>query len=376
MHNTFIESLWGKYRLFNSDSSSALGCASGERVGFGAPSIGLFYLAQSHPFTISWWEDNDIGKATSVSLLLRSRSGFTRKLLDRLGQEREYTVWIDGPFGPASIGPCGFGGQMGDYGHVFMVATGIGIATQLPYIKELLGEYRKARIRTQRISLIWQLDEEGDWESAHDWLQMLVKQDEGCLLNVTVYDTLEPASKGDPQRFGYHDLIKVHSGRPNWELQLSSEVEKQKGRMLVAVSACRPVRDQMLRLAACRGELDEVEMAIISKEVLGGLNYIHNNSASPTNMWIPRTSSSPTPHAAAVGALLVDLKEPGTSGRNPGTLQLARPQDVSDLCNEFIQQSATLSAEALLKVSKPSVLPSAANKISTTFFSSSQELAA
>ena len=53
----------------------------------------------------------------------------------------------------------------------------------------------------------------------------------------------------------------------------------------------------------------------------------------------------------AVGALLVSLKEPGTSGRKPGTLHLERPHDVSELCNDFIGQCATSSAEALLQVS-------------------------
>jgi NAD(P)H-flavin reductase len=152
---------------------------AGERVELSAPSVGLFYLPQSHPFAICWWEDNGTGKAVSVSLLFRPRSGFTRKILGRLEQEREYTAWFDGPFGPASIGSCGSSGQMGNYGHVFMVATGIGIAAQLPYIKEILTQYRRARLRTQRISLVWQLEHEEDWEAVHDWLQILVKQDEG-----------------------------------------------------------------------------------------------------------------------------------------------------------------------------------------------------
>jgi hypothetical protein len=152
---------------------------AGERVELSAPSIGIFYLAQSHPFTICWWEDNDTGKAVSVSLLLRPRSGFTRKVLGRLEQDREYTAWFDGPFGPASIGSYGSCSQMGNYGHVFMVATGIGIAAQLPYIKEILTQYRRARLRTQRISLVWQLEHGEDWEAVHNWLQILVKQDEG-----------------------------------------------------------------------------------------------------------------------------------------------------------------------------------------------------
>ncbi|KNG84829.1 hypothetical protein ANOM_009840 [Aspergillus nomiae NRRL 13137] len=212
------------------------GVRAGERVVLSIPSIGLFYLVQSHPFAICWWEDDGTKKAVSVSLLFRPRSGFTRKILDRLEQDREYTVWIDGPFGPASISSYGLCGHMGNYGHVFMVATGIGIAAQLPYIKELLKQYRQARIRTQRISLVWQLEQEGDWESVHDWLQVLVKEDEGYLLSVTIYDALNPSLKGGLQRFGYHDLIEVHGGEPNWEQQMSTEMEKQKGNMLVAGS--------------------------------------------------------------------------------------------------------------------------------------------
>ncbi|KAB8265960.1 hypothetical protein BDV32DRAFT_134070 [Aspergillus pseudonomiae] len=212
------------------------GVRAGERVVLSIPSIGLFYLAQSHPFAICWWEDDGTEKAVSVSLLFRPRSGFTRKILDRLEQDREYTVWIDGPFGPASISSYGLCGHMGNYGHVFMVATGIGIAAQLPYIKELLKQYRQARIRTQRISLVWQLEQEGDWESVHDWLQVLVKEDEGYLLSVTIYDALNPSLKGGLQRFGYHDLIEVHGGEPNWEQQMSTEMEKQKGNMLAAGS--------------------------------------------------------------------------------------------------------------------------------------------
>lgn len=54
----------------------------------------------------------------------------------------------------------------------------------------------------------------------------------------------------------------------------------------------------------------------------------------------------------AVGALLVSLKKLGTSGCKPGTLHLEGPDDVSELCNDFVRQCATSSAEALLQVSR------------------------
>jgi predicted ferric reductase len=152
---------------------------AGERVNLGVPHIGLFYMLQAHPFAITWWEDDATGHAISISLLLRARSGFTRKLLDRLEPGRECWAWIDGPFGPSSVNSFGFSGEMGDYGHIFMVATGIGIAAQLPYIKELLDRRRKGLVRTQKVSLVWQLEQSGDWEGAHEWLQTLVKEDNG-----------------------------------------------------------------------------------------------------------------------------------------------------------------------------------------------------
>ncbi|KAL4888213.1 hypothetical protein BDV59DRAFT_196626 [Aspergillus ambiguus] len=207
---------------------------AGERVDLNVPRISLFSLFQKHPFTISWWENDVAGDAYSIYLLLRPRYGFTKKLLGRIEPEQAYRAWIDGPFGPASVSKTGLFEGMGDFGHVFMATTGIGIATQLPYIKELLDGRDKALIRTRRISLVWQLDEQGDWDSVRDWLQLLVKQDGGYLLNVCVYDALRPASTGDPRRIGHHDLIRVYGGAPDWERMLSTEMEQQTGRMLIA----------------------------------------------------------------------------------------------------------------------------------------------
>lgn len=39
-----------------------------------------------------------------------------------------------------------------------MIATGIGIAAQLPYLKELIWGFNYCNIRTRRIYLVWQLE--------------------------------------------------------------------------------------------------------------------------------------------------------------------------------------------------------------------------
>lgn len=153
-------------------------CA-GEWVTLGVPFVGLFYLLQAHPFSISWWETNYSGKTDTIYLLFRARTGFTRKVWRCLEPAREYWAWIDGPFGPAPVHQCGTTQDMGDYGHILMVTTGIGIAAQLPYIKELVKMCWEAGVHTQRICLVWQLDWTGDYECTRDWLQHLVKQDNG-----------------------------------------------------------------------------------------------------------------------------------------------------------------------------------------------------
>ncbi|KAL4924636.1 kinase-like domain-containing protein [Aspergillus undulatus] len=124
--------------------------------------------------------------------------------------------------------------------------------------------------------------------------------------------------------------------------------------------------------ATCRGELTEIEMAIISKEILEGLKYIHNelgithgNVISPNillsysscriklaNMAYSILSAKQDPKyndVRALGVLLVSLKEPGTGGRNPGTLQLEKPHEVSNTCNDFLEKSGKSSAESLLE---------------------------
>ncbi|KAJ5927149.1 hypothetical protein N7516_008922 [Penicillium verrucosum] len=225
---------------------------AGERISLGIPYVGIFYLFQSHPFTITWWESDSKGRAVSISVLFRPRSGFTRKAIERIVPEQECGAWIDGPFGPSSVHTIGWSGTVGDYGHVFMVATGIGIAAQLPYLKELLDGHDNAQVRTQKISLVWQVDREGDWESARDWLQSLVAQDNGYMLHVTVYDQMQPQSEIPVRHIGKNNLINIYGGTVDWEEQLDSEVKNQLGSLLVIVSAQYHIQQKMRQLVRAR----------------------------------------------------------------------------------------------------------------------------
>lgn len=115
------------------------------------PGVSFWSSFQSHPFMVSWWDQNVDGKGANIYLLVKPKSGFTQKLLRHSGSEA-LRVWIDGPYGRTS--------DIGDYGSVIMFATGIGIAAQVPYIKQLLRGFQEYRVRTKSILLVWQLDSE------------------------------------------------------------------------------------------------------------------------------------------------------------------------------------------------------------------------
>lgn len=132
---------------------------AGQYIYIRAPAIRFWSFAESHPFCIVWWENGPDGTAVTMSVLAKVESGFTKSLAT--SRYNEVRILIDGPYG-GSINTKPYAG-------LAMVATGAGIAAQLPYAKELLefqksskgsGEKCQHDLRQQRISLIWQLDEE------------------------------------------------------------------------------------------------------------------------------------------------------------------------------------------------------------------------
>jgi NAD(P)H-flavin reductase len=117
------------------------------------PGVSLASLFQSHPFTIVWWEKkNDNRKAESISLLVQVQSRFTRELLNLSHKAFTFITWVDGPYGiPVNLNP---------YKRVLMIATGIGIAAQISYIKELLDNHNESSLANRTIIVVWEVEEE------------------------------------------------------------------------------------------------------------------------------------------------------------------------------------------------------------------------
>lgn len=123
---------------------------AGQYIQLWIPGVSFWSFAQTHPFMITWWHDDVDGNAASICLLLKAQSGLTQDIYQRADPDDSLMAWVDGPYGAVH--------ELGDYG------TDIGIAAQIPYIKELLKGYRACTVRTRNISLIWQFSKESKSE--------------------------------------------------------------------------------------------------------------------------------------------------------------------------------------------------------------------
>ena len=155
---------------------------AGQYVGLWIPAVSLMSFLQSHPFVVTSWSE---GKQQYLHLLIEPCHGLTQKLL-KVGKENEKILktrrvdqkllneeredgFLQGDIlvnGLQSYlaffsGPHGLSVPASNYETVLMIASGFGIASQLPYLRKLIYDYNACKSRNRRIRLIWQLETDG-----------------------------------------------------------------------------------------------------------------------------------------------------------------------------------------------------------------------
>jgi NAD(P)H-flavin reductase len=115
------------------------------------PSTSFHSIVEYHPFVVASWSDAPLD---ILDLLIEPRTGFTRHLLHRSQTRQDLCRAL-------FSGPHGNSVPVGDYDVVLMVASGYGIAAQLPYLKQLLHEYNSRKAKSRRIHLVWELKTPG-----------------------------------------------------------------------------------------------------------------------------------------------------------------------------------------------------------------------
>jgi NAD(P)H-flavin reductase len=127
---------------------------AGQHVRICFPGVSYSSWTQWHPFMVSTWHVED--DQSFIILFISQMNGLTRRLGDHVGKG-ELMALVDGPYGESV--------PLRDYETVLLFASGIGIAGQSSYVKQLLEDHELGRTvrRSGSITLFWQIDTEGSY---------------------------------------------------------------------------------------------------------------------------------------------------------------------------------------------------------------------
>ncbi|PWY75356.1 hypothetical protein BO70DRAFT_381084 [Aspergillus heteromorphus CBS 117.55] len=257
------------------------------------PSIGGW---TSHPFSIAWGEtgpsfpgsfnekvqletgddmvleDLNSRKASSISLLIRRRTGFTDRLYRKAETHARLQMPPDNIGHPNGMGPAGgrppstdfratplkvsalVEGPYGDlhsldsYGTVMLFAGGVGITHCLPFIHHLVQGHSDGTVAARRVTLVWiiQSPEHLDW--IRPWMTTILGMEgRRDVLRIQLFITRprNPREIRSPS-----ETVQMFPGRPNVDTLLRMEGEHQVGAMGVMVCGNGALSDDVRR--ACR----------------------------------------------------------------------------------------------------------------------------
>ncbi|KAG9238146.1 ferric reductase like transmembrane component-domain-containing protein [Amylocarpus encephaloides] len=215
------------------------------------PSIGLF---QSHPFSVAWSEEaenlsseklamnrQDVleMRKTSMSFVIRGRTGFTNKLCQKAEAARDgklYTkCWAEGPYGGMHM--------MHSYGTVMLFAGGVGITHQVPHVRDLVSGFANGTVATRKIILVWIIQSPEHLEWIRPWMTAILALDRrrDCL-RIMLFVSRPRSTK---EIHSPSATVQMFPGRPNIETLIDIEMENQVGAMGVTVCGSGSLSDDV-----------------------------------------------------------------------------------------------------------------------------------
>lgn len=265
MSKAYVEALPGEACRVTFELARSWHFTPGCHVHVYFPTIGLW---SSHPFSVAWAEtkprsppleiemeklpswnmpkhqsvvshykaavvpDSDGPNVTHVSLIIRARSGMTRKLYERACASPSGMITLAG----AMEGPYGGHEKLASYGTAVLFAGGVGITHCVGYVHRLLTQYSQGTCSTRRILLVWSVPTTEALEWARPWMDQILKM-EGRkeVLRVQLFVTKPRNQNEVNSRTG---TVQMFPGRCNPSTILEKEVAERIGAMGVVV--CGP----------------------------------------------------------------------------------------------------------------------------------------
>lgn len=238
----------------------------------------------SHPFSVAWSdtpngeatsptkksgdlpmaEKDDTGKApsktptsTSISLICRARTGFTRAMYRRAsampnGRFTAYAA-IEGPYGGHE--------KLNSYGTVILFAGGVGITHQVMFVRELVKAYKEGTAAVQKLLLVWTIPDTECLEWVRHWMdEILYMPRRREVLRICVFVT---RPKGGQVRSA-SETVQMFPGRPKIPEIMDKEVKERVGAVVVQCCAAGAFADDVraaVRPKVQDGVVDFIEEA-------------------------------------------------------------------------------------------------------------------
>ena len=242
----------------------------GEHAYIYMPSVGLW---QSHPFSIAWSEEAESPDSetlpmsrqdalamqkTTISFIIRGRTGFTgslyNKAVERPDGKMVTKCLVEGPYGGMH--------RMHSYGTVMLFAGGVGIAHQVPHVRDLVAAYSNNTAATKKVVLVWIIQSPEHLEWIRPWMTSILAMDKRReVLRIMLFVSRPRSTK---EIHSPSATVQMFPGRPNIDTLLGIEMENQVGALGVSVCGPGALSDDVRRAVRNRqyqGTIDFVEEA-------------------------------------------------------------------------------------------------------------------
>ncbi|KAE8350198.1 ferric reductase NAD binding domain-containing protein [Aspergillus coremiiformis] len=238
----------------------------GQHIYLYIPTVGLW---SSHPFSVGWSESEDLitdekglpvtrqdvlgTKHTTLSLLVRRRTGFTDKLFRQAEASTSgrltLRAFAEGPYGSIH--------SMDSYGTVLLFAGGVGITHQVPFVRHLVQGYADGTVAARRVTLVWIIQSPEHLEWIRPWMTSILAMDRRRdILRITLFVT-RPRNTKEIQ--SPSSTVQMFPGRPNIDTIIGMEVENQVGAMGVLVCGGGGLSDDVRRVCRKRQYKTQVD---------------------------------------------------------------------------------------------------------------------
>lgn len=222
------------------------------------PSIGLW---TNHPFSLAWSdEEEDLSeekglamnrqdilemRKTSVSMIIRRRTGFTERLFKKadLSPAGKFTTsaLIEGPYG---------GENLTSYGTVMLWAAGIGIAHQVPHVRDIVASFANGTTATRRLTLVWIIQSPEHLEWIRSWMTTILSMPRRRdVLKILLFVTRPRSTK---EIHSPSSSVQMFPGKPNVQALIDQEMQEGVGAACVSVCGTGGLADDVRRAVRMR----------------------------------------------------------------------------------------------------------------------------